>query len=81
MNETIKDLICELLSRPLRQKALREMNFPEKSNQVAAHDPAGRRLSRYLGRLLRADVGHDDIKIIAKKIQEEESGHKNNEDR
>lgn len=70
MNEKIKDLISKMFGQPLRQDALRTMNFPEKNNQVQAHDSGGRRLSRYIGRLILAGVGHDDIKKIVHAIKE-----------
>ena len=81
MKYEIIDIASRIFSQSLRKEVLRELNFPERHNHISSQARAGRRLSRYLGRLIRADVGQDDIKIIARKIQEEESGRENNEDR
>ena len=70
MKYAINDIISRMLGLPLRMKALRGMNFPPEHSQITAQDPEGRRLNRYLGRLIVAGVSSGDIKRIARETKE-----------
>jgi len=71
MRQTILDIIDEMFAGQIRQDIRQSFTHADKHSLVKRKDKEGRRLSAYVGRLVRAGVRRPEIVAILKKYQQE----------